>query len=285
VGSGAGIQQFTAKTVDFGATDAPMKPDELAAAQKAGGAVLHIPMVLGAVAVTYNVPGVSHLRLDGTTLADIYLGKITSWNDRAIAALNPQAKLPKLPIAVVHRGDASGTSFVFTSYLTAVSTAWSGGPGADKAPKWPVGTGGQGNDGVAAAVTQQTGAIGYVEIAYALQNHLPTATLQNSSGAWINPSLASTAAAGTGVQFPADLRFSLVNSAAPDAYPIVSCTWQLVWQHPAKAGQSAATAKSLVTWLTWELTTGQHEAPTLGYAPLPAALATKARAAVASIQT
>jgi phosphate transport system substrate-binding protein len=283
VGSGAGIEQFTKQTAQFGATDAPMKDEELAAAKATGGAVLHVPVALGAVVPTYNLPGVDKLRLDGPTLADIFLGKVTKWNDKAIKKLNPGVKLPSTPIAVVHRGDSSGTSYVFTGYLAAVSGDWKSGPGQDKAPKWPTGSGAQGNDGVAAAVQQQEGAIGYNEIAYALQNDMQFAQLKNEAGNWVTASLKSTTAAGDGVTYPADLRFSLLDGTGEGAWPIVSATWQLVWKDPAKGGLSKGQATALKSWLTWELTVGQSEAAKLDYAPLPPALRDQALAAVKTI--
>ena len=284
VGSGAGIEQFTKKTVDFGGTDAPMKDDELAAATAAGGDVLHVPIALGAVVVTYNLKGVDDLRLDGPTLAHVFEGKVKTWNDPEIAKLNPGAKLPKRDIAVVHRADESGTTFVFTGYLSAADAAWKSGPGQSKGPKWPTGTGAQGNDGVAAAVQQQDGAVGYTEIAYALQNKLHFATLQNRNGDWVKASLESTTKAGDGFTYPDDLRFSLLDSKTAGAYPIVSATWQLVWKDPSKAGQDAAKAKALQSWLKWELGDGQALAAGLDYAPLPADLLAKANAAVDSMQ-
>jgi phosphate transport system substrate-binding protein len=283
VGSGAGIEQFTKKTIDFGGTDAPMKDDELAAAKAAGGDVLHIPIALGAVVATYNLKGVNNLQLDGPTLAKIFEGKVKKWNDPAIAASNTGVKLPDTDIAVVHRAEASGTTFAFTGYLATIDKAWADGPGQAKAPKWPTGTGAQGNDGVTAAVQQQNGAIGYTEISYALQNKLAFATLKNASGEWVKASLDSTTKAGNGFTYPADLRFSLLNSKTAGAYPIVSATWQLVWKHPKQAGQSAAKAKELKSWLTWELTDGQSEAAALDFAPLPADLLAQAQAAVDSI--
>ncbi|MCW2972928.1 MAG: Phosphate-binding protein PstS [Thermoleophilia bacterium] len=284
VGSGAGIEQFTKKTVDFGGTDAPMKDEEIAAAQAAGGDVLHIPIALGAVVATYNLEGIDELKLDGPTLADIYEGTVTKWNDEAIADLNDGVKLPDTDIAVVHRTEESGTTFVFTGYLSAVDPEWADGPGQSKAPKWPVGTGGQGNDGVAAAVQQQQGAIGYTEISYALQNDLSFAQLKNEDGEFVQASLESTTAAGEGFDYPDDLRFSLLNSKTKGAYPIVSATWQLVWADGAKAGQDKATTAEIKNWLTWELTDGQDEAASLDYAPLPKDLLDKATAAVDSIQ-
>ncbi|MBC7461941.1 MAG: phosphate ABC transporter substrate-binding protein PstS [Thermoleophilia bacterium] len=284
VGSGAGIEQFTKKTVDFGGTDAPMKDEEIAAAQAAGGDVLHIPIALGAVVATYNLEGIDDLKLDGPTLADIYEGKVKRWNDKEIADLNKGVDLPSTDIAVVHRTEESGTTFVFTGYLSAVDKNWADGPGQSKAPKWPVGTGGQGNDGVAAAVQQQKGAIGYTEISYALQNNLSFAQLKNEAGEFVKASLESTTAAGEGFDYPDDLRFSLLNSKTKGAYPIVSATWQLVWADGSKAGQDAAKVKEIKNWLTWELTEGQAEAAGLDYAPLPKDLLAKATAAVDSVQ-
>jgi phosphate transport system substrate-binding protein len=285
VGSGAGIQQFTSKTVDFGASDAPMKDDEIAAAKSAGGDVLHIPMVLGSVVATYNLSGVSELKLDGPTLASIFDGKITKWNDPAIAALNSGATLPDKSISVEYRADSSGTTFIFTGYLSGVSPEFKSMVGQDKAPKWPVGTGAPKNDGVAAAVKQTDGAIGYVELAYALKNSMPQVALKNKSGEFIKASLDSTTAAAKGVQYPSDLRFDLLDSTSAGAYPIVSATWQLVWADPSKAGMSSDKAKNLVAWLNWELTDGQKDAPSLNYAPLPDDLLALAKQAVTQIKT
>lgn len=284
IGSGGGIEQFTAGTTDFGASDAPMNDEELAAAERKGGAVLHVPTVLGAVVVTYNLPGVDSLELDGPTLAALFLGDVKSWSDPRVARLNPGADLPDTPVKVVHRSDSSGTTYIFTGYLTAVSTAWKAKVGQDKAPEWPTGIGGEGNDGVAAAVKQTEGAIGYNELAYALQNDIAYARLKNRAGEYVKPSLASTTAAGQGVQVPADLRFSLLDSPAKGAYPIVSATWQLVWQDPAKAGLAADKARALAAFLEWELSEGQKTAPDLDYAPLPASLRAAALAKVRSIR-
>jgi phosphate transport system substrate-binding protein len=261
-----------------------MKDEEIAAAEAAGGEVLHVPIALGAVVVTYNLEGVDKLRLDGPTLADIFEGKVTSWNDSRIAKLNPDAKLPSKDIAVVHRADESGTTFVFTGYLSAADAAWKSGPGQSKNPQWPTGTGAQGNDGVAAAVQQQDGAVGYTEIAYALQNKLSFASLKNRNGDWVTASLESTTKAGEGFEYPDDLRFSLLDSASAGAYPIVSATWQLVWKDPSKAGQDADKAAALQSWLKWELGDGQALAADLDYAPLPTDLLTKANDAVDSIK-
>jgi len=285
VGSGAGIQQFTAKTVNFGATDAPMKDTEISAAASAGGNVLHIPTALGAVVATYNLSGVSNLKLDGPTLASIFDGKITKWNDPAIAALNSGVTLPSKPISVEYRADSSGTTFIFTGYLSQVSPEFKTMVGQDKAPKWPVGTGAPKNDGVAAAVKQTDGAIGYVELAYALQNNMTVATLKNKAGEFVTASLDSTTKAAQGVQYPSDLRFSLLDSASSGAYPIVSATWILYWVDPSKAGQSSDTAKNMVAFLNYGLGDGQAAEGSLGYAPLPADLLALAKQAVGQIKT
>ncbi len=280
VGSGGGIQQFTQMTVDFGASDAPMKDDEIAAAEEASGAqVLHIPTVFGAVVLAYNLEGVEELKLDSDTVAGIFLGEITKWNDAKIAALNPDITLPDEQIQAVHRSDSSGTTSIFTSYLAAVSTAWDSAVGAGKEVQWPSGVGGKGNDGVAAVVQQQAGSIGYVELSYALESNLATATLKNQAGNFVTPGLESTSAAAEGVTFPEDLRFSLVNSAGAQAYPIVGATWILAYdkmQDPAKA-------EALKAWLTWSLNDGTAIAEELGYAPLPESLKTLALAKVNAI--
>ena len=279
IGSGGGIQQFTAGTVHFAATDAPMTDEEEAEAQKVGGDVLHIPMTMGSVVTVYNLPGVDSLKLDGSTLAGIYLGEIEQWNDEAIAQLNPEVDLPDTSIRVVHRSDSSGTSFTFTSYLDAVSESWNNDVGADKAPAWPVGVGGQGNDGVAAAVEQTEGAIGYTEIAYALKNDIPFASLENAKGEFVTPSLQSTSAAAKDLSFPKDLKFSLVNSDAKGAYPIVGVTWILADQNQ----QDRAKGVTLVSFLKWALNDGQKEASSLLYAPLPDDLVVASLDAVNSI--
>lgn len=280
IGSGGGIQQFIAGTVDFGASDAPLKPDERGAAERAGGPALQIPLALGAVVVTYNLPGVKELKLDGPALAAIFLGKIKRWNDRAIARANPGVKLPGDPITLVHRADSSGTSFTFTSYLDQVSPEWHSKVGADKNPSWPTGVGGQGNDGVAAAVKQTKGAVGYNEIAYALQNRIPFATLQNVRHKWVKPTLDAVSRAGGIAAFPPDLKFSLVNSGALGAYPIVGVTWVLAYQ----SQRDRAKGQALVQFLDWVLTKGQAGAPGLNYGPLPKSLAAAALKAVGSIR-
>ena len=271
IGSGGGIRQLSEQTVDFGASDAPMSDDELSKAK--GGQILHFPTVVGAVVITYNVPGVTRpLHLTGEVIADIFLGQITKWNDAKLAALNPGAKLPATDILVAHRSDGSGTSFIFTDYLTTVSPAWASGPGKGKDVKWPVGLGGKGNDGVAGIVKQTPGAIGYVELAYVKQNKLPYAEVKNAAGQYVSPTIESvTAAAGGAVKaLPAatDYRVSIVNAPGREAYPISSFTWILVY-----ASQSDATkGKKLVDFLRWALHEGEASAGSLDYAPLPASM-------------
>ena len=283
IGSGGGIRQLSEQTVDFGASDAPMTDAEIAKAK--GGNVLHFPTVLGAVVVTYNLPELTaQLRLSGGVLADIFLGKIVRWNDPRIAAINPAAPLPARSILIVHRTDGSGTTFIFSDYLSAISTAWATGPGRGKDLKWPVGLGGRGNEGVAGAVKQTIGALGYVELAYARQNRLPAASLQNASGAYVTPSVASITAAAAGaatVMGPAsDYRISLVNGAGASAYPVSSFSWLLVYQHQ----MDATKGRKLVDFMRWMYGTGQESAATLDYAPLPAALAAQLTARLATVQ-
>lgn len=283
IGSGGGIRQLTEGTVDFGASDSPMKDDEIA---KAKGPVLHIPTVLGAVAVTYNLPGVTpQLKLTGGVLADIFAGKITKWNDPRIAGLNSGVKLPATDILVVHRSDGSGTSFVFTDYLTTVSKTWAAGPGRGKEVPWPVGLGGKGNDGVAGQVKQTPGGVGYVELAYAKQNNLPFAAIQNAAGKFVAPSPAgmTAAAAAVAASLPAttDYRLSIVNAAGADAYPISSFTWILVY----KTQTDATKSKKLVDFLRWALTDGEAQATALDYAPLPATMTTQLMARLDSIKS
>ena len=271
IGSGGGIRQLSEQTVDFGATDAPMSDDELAKAK--GGPVLHIPTVLGAVVVTYNLPETTKaLRLDGATLADIFLGKITKWNDARIAALNPKVKLPGTDILVVHRSDGSGTSYVFTDYLASVSPAWATKPGRGKEVQWPVGLGAKGNDGVAGQVRQIPGSIGYIELAYAKQNKLAYADMKNVAGSFVTPTIEAVTAAAAGAVAKlaptTDYRVSIVNAAGKDAYPISSFTWLLVY----KQQSDAAKGKKLLDFVRWALTEGEKSAASLDYAPLPAAM-------------
>ena len=280
IGSGGGIAQFTAGTVDFGATDAAMKPEEEAAAKKKGDPV-HVPTVLGAVTVSYNVSGVDKgLKLDGATVANIFLGKIKKWNDAGVAKLNPGVKLPGDDITVVHRSDESGTTAGFTKFLSAYSKDWESKIGSDKTVKWPTGTGAKGNDGVAACVKQTDGAVGYVEQAYALQNNFTTAAVKNKEGQFVEPSLDATSAAGEGAEVPDDLKFSTINAPGAKTYPITAVTFLLVWQDQCKAGIKPETAKLVKSWLNYALGDGQAVAPELQYAPLPDPIKQKAQAKV-----
>jgi phosphate transport system substrate-binding protein len=284
IGSGGGVAQFTAGTVDFGASDAALKDDELKAASKKSEA-LDIPTVLGAVTVSYNVSGVQKgLKLDGATVADIFLGKITKWNDPKIASQNSGVKLPANNITVCHRSDESGTTKNFTQFLADYSPAWEKGPGVDKTVKWPTGTGAKGNDGVAACIKQNDNAVGYVEQAYALQNNFTFADVKNKAGNYVTPSLQATSAAGVGASPPADLRFSTINADGDQTYPISAVTFLLVHQDSCKAGLSAAKAKALKAWLDYALGDGQSVAKDLSYAPLPSSILDKAKAKVAGLQ-
>ncbi len=280
IGSGGGIEQFTNLTVDFGASDAPMKDEEVAAAEAASGAkVLHIPTVFGAVVLAYNLADVPELKLDSDVLAAIFLGEITKWNDPMIAALNQGVSLPDEAIQVVHRSDSSGTTSIFTSYLDDVSTSWKDKVGKGKEVQWPTGVGGKGNDGVAAVVQQQAGSIGYVELSFAIESKLTMASLKNQAGDFIVPSLESTSAAAEGATFPEDLRFSVANSSNALAYPIVGATWILAYDKIEDPAEAAA----LKAWLTWSLNEGTAIAEDLGYAPLPDDLKAKALAKVDQI--
>ncbi|HNV74419.1 MAG TPA: phosphate ABC transporter substrate-binding protein PstS [Gemmatimonadaceae bacterium] len=283
IGSGGGIKQLSEQTVDFGATDGPMSEEEMANAK--GGKVLHFPTVLGADVVTYNLPEVKEaLRLTGELVADIFLGKVTKWNDPRIAAENAGVALPAKDILVVHRSDGSGTTYIFTDYLTTVSKAWAAGPGKGKSVQWPVGLGGKGNEGVAGAVKQTPGTIGYVELAYANQNKLPTAHIKNAMGEYVQPTIASITAAGEGASAAlgadSDYRVSIVNAPGAGAYPISSFTWLLVYEKQA----DAAKGQKLVDFMKWMYADGQQSASALDYAPLPAALATQLAARLSSIQ-
>lgn len=264
IGSGGGIQQFTEKTVDFGATDAPMTEAELA---KAADAV-HIPMVLGAVVMTYNVDGVtSPLKLDGPAVARIFLGEIKKWNDPALAALNSGAKLPDKDIQVVHRSDGSGTTFVFTDWLAKVSPDWKTKVGANKNPNWPTGQGGKGNEGVTAAVKQTPNSIGYVELNYAFANKMPFADIKNKAGKFVTPSIDSTSQAAAGVTLPDDYRVSITDPDGDKAYPVASFTYLLVH----KSTDSCAKEKPIVNFLWWVFhdKTATRTAADLNYAPVP----------------
>ena len=275
IGSGGGIKQITERTVDFGASDAPMSNEEM---QKAPG-IQHIPTVMGAVVVVYNVPGLESLRLSPEALANIFLGKITQWNDAAIAKDNPGAKLPASAIAVVHRSDGSGTTAVFTDYLAKVSPEWKSGPGAGKSVNWPAGLGGKGNEGVTGTVKSTEGGIGYVELAYANQNKLSMADLKSKDGGWVKASLESVSAAGAKAEIPDDYRVSITNAPGQNAYPISAFTYLLVYkdQPDAKKGEA------LLNFLWWAEHDGQKMASSLDYAPLPSALVKKVEGTLKSI--
>jgi len=260
IGSGGGIQQFTNGTVDFGATDAPMNEEQIAKVPD----VVHVPTVMGAVVVTYNAPFPS-LKLTPQALADIFLGKIARWNDPALAKLNPGENLPDSPITVAHRSDGSGTSFAFTDYLSKVSPEWTGKVGKGTSVKWPVGLGGKGNEGVTGLVKQTPGSIGYVELAYANQNKLPLAELQNKDGRFVKPTLAATSAAASGIEMPADYRVSITNAAGAESWPIASFTYLLVHRNQTDAAKGPA----LVRFLWWATHEAQQMAAPLDYAPLP----------------
>lgn len=282
IGSGGGISQITERTVDFGASDGIMTREQQAKAEARNGPVLHIPMTSGAVAVIYNLAGIEsgQLKLTGDILADIYLKKIARWNDSAIAALNPDLKLPDSSIAVVHRSDGSGTTFIFTDYLSRISTGWSSQVGNATSVKWPGDIGGQGNAGVAGQVQQVPGAIGYVELAYAIQNKMSWAKLKNSAGNYLEPTLAGTTSAAEGVTLPDDMKIMLTNSSNPEAYPIAGFTWLLVYANQTDKGKGEA----LVNSVWWALHEGQKYAQPLHYASLAPAAVSKAEAQVLLIK-
>lgn len=276
IGSGGGVEQFIGQQTDFGASDAFLKDDEVAAAQDARGCdAIHVPTVFGAVSLGYNLDGVDSLTLDGPTLADVFLGNIDNWSDPAIAALNDGVSLPDEPIIVAHRSDGSGTTSIFTTYLSDVSDAWANGPGAGKEVEWPApnSVGGEKNDGVAAQIQQNPGAIGYIELSYALETGIPVADMINADGNAITPTLESTAAAADGIEIPDDLRFNILGVGG-DGYPIAGATWLLLWS----CGYEDNIAAALKGWITWDLTQGDSLAEELGYAPLPASLEEKALA-------
>jgi phosphate transport system substrate-binding protein len=278
VGSGAGQTELASATVDFAGSDPALKPADKA---KMKGPVLQFPVAFGAITVSYNLQGVkSGLKLDGPTLASIYLGTIKTWNDPAIKALNPGMSLPSATITVVHRSDSSGTTDGFTKFLSAVSPAWKSQVGHGKDVKWPTGTGAAKNSGVAASVKQTPGAVGYVEQAYAIENSFTFAAVKNSGGSYVEPTIANTSAAAVGVKVPPDLGISTINSPNPAAYPIVSQTFIEVYQDPCKAGHAtSAIASGLKRWLTYAVGPGQQTLGSGGnklpYAPLPAALQAK----------
>ena len=264
IGSGGGIKQVTARTVDFGATDGPMNDEQLKAAPSE---LLHIPTVMGAVVATYNLPGSPKLKFTGDVLADIFLGKTTKWNDAKIAALNAGVSLPDQPIVVVHRSDGSGTTYIWVDYLSKISSEWDKKVGRGTSVNWPVGLGGKGNEGVSGQVKNQPGALGYVELAYAVKNNLPVAAVKNAADKFVAPSIASTtaAAAGAAKNMPDDFRVSLTNPPGDEAYPIASFTWLLVYKDQPNELKGRAIAKFL-WWMSHE---GQKYADDLLYAPLP----------------
>ncbi len=268
IGSGGGIRQLSEMTVDFGATDAPMTPAEMAAAK--GGPILHVPVAMGAVLPVYNLPGVTQpLHFTGEVLADIFLGKITKWNDPQLVALNRGARLPDTDILVIHRSDGSGTTYIWTDYLSTVSPSWKSTVGTGKDVKWPVGLGGKGNEGVAGQVKQTPGGIGYVELAYARQNKLPLPMVRNAAGQFVLPSpagvTAAAAAIAKGLPANTDYRVSIINAPGREAYPISSMTWALIYTNQ----KDAAKGKKLLDFLRYGLGDGQQSAAQLDYAPLP----------------
>jgi phosphate transport system substrate-binding protein len=280
IGSGGGIRQLTNQTVFFGASDGPMTNEQLAAAP---GKILHFPSVLGGVVPVYNVPGVSaELKFSGTTLADIYLGKVTKWNDKAIAADNPGVSLPGTDIAVVHRSDGSGTTYIFCDFLAKVSPEWKGKVGVATSVNWPGGVGAKGNEGVAGLVRQAPGAIGYVELIYALQNKIPYGSVKSHDGEYVKASLQSVTAAGAAAEgkMPADFRVSITNAPGKGVYPISSFTWLLLYESPKDKAKSQA----MVDFLKWALSDGQKYCAELGYAPLPPSVVKMEMAALGRVK-
>ena len=276
IGSGGGIQQVTSGIVDFGASDMPMTDQALAASKVK---LIHIPTVLGAVVPIFNVPGVNDLRFSPDVLADIYLAKITTWNDPRIAKDNPGVKLPGDKIIIVHRSDGSGTTFIWTDYLSKVSNDWKNGPGSGTAVNWPTGVGGSHNEGVASQVRQFPGAIGYVELIYALQNHINYGAVRNKAGNWVKGTIEGVTDAAATANMPADYRVSITNAPGPNAYPISSFTYLLIPEHPSDASKE----KVIKDMLNWIITSGENEASSLSYAPLPHALAAKVLKTVYSL--
>jgi len=278
IGSGGGIRQVTAGLVDFGASDLPMTDDQLAASKTK---LIHIPTVIGAVVPVFNVPGVQDVKFSGEVLSDIYLGKISQWNDPRIAKDNPGVSLPNQKIIVVHRSDGSGTTYILTDYLSKVNPDWANGPGRGASPSWPCGVGGKGNEGVAGLVRQLPGAIGYVELIYALQNHITFGEVKNAAGVWTRASIEGvTAAAASVKQMPADYRVSITNAPGKDAYPISSFTWLLI----ATKSADPAKGKVIKDMLNWIVTSGENEVSALSYAPLPKAVADKVLKSIYSLQ-
>ncbi len=279
IGSGGGIRQVLAGTVDFGASDGPMSDEQLSQAKVK---ILHVPTVLGAVVPAYNVPGVTgEVNFTPEVLSGIFLGKITNWNDKAIASANKDVKFPDQSIIVVHRSDGSGTTYIFTDYLSKISSDWANGPGKGTSIKWPVGLGGKGNEGVAGTVRQMAGAIGYVELIYAVQNKIPYGSVKNTSGAFVKASLDSVTAAAASVKtMPADFRVSITNAPGKEAYPIASFTWLLI---PAQS-KDAAKGKIIADFLNWMVDDGQKMTAALTYAPLPVNVAEKVKVEIKQVR-
>ena len=279
IGSGGGIRQVLAGTVDFGASDGPMTDEQL---KEAKTKILHVPTVLGAVVPAYNIPGVNaELKFTPEALAGIFLGKITSWNDKALTSANPGVNLPNQPIIVIHRSDGSGTTYIWTDYLSKVSSEWQSQAGKGTSVKWPVGLGGKGNEGVAGMVRQMQGAIGYIELIYAVQNNIPYGVVKNAAGNFVKASLESvTAAAGSVQNMPADFRVSITNAPGKDAYPVSSFTWLLI---PVRS-KDAAKGKILADFLNWMVDDGQKMTAQLTYAPLPQTVASKVKAEIKQVQ-
>ncbi|MCW3031830.1 MAG: pstS [Solirubrobacterales bacterium] len=287
VGSGAGITALAGKVVDFGASDPPLKEEEEKEIAKNGSPAVQIPMFLGAITVSYNLPGVaSGIRLDGKALGDIFIGKVKTWNDAEIKAANPGIKLPSTPITVVHRSDSSGTTAGFTGFLAAVDPEFKSKVGEGKEVPWPTGTGAKGNAGVAGAVKQTEGAVGYVEQAYALQNGFTYASIMNKAGHWVLPTLQSTSAAGEGVKIPANLGLKVINSPSPSAYPITSQTFIVVNKDLCKAGTpgGAEAAKGVARFIGYGLGEGQKILAQADYAALPGPILARSKAALSSLQ-
>jgi phosphate transport system substrate-binding protein len=283
IGSGGGIRQVTEGTVDFGASDMPMTDAQLAEAQtKRKTRILNIPSVLGADVPAYNVPGVSgDVKFTPEALSGIFLGTITKWNDKAITSVNPGINFPDKPIIVVHRSDGSGTTFIWTDYLSKISSEWESKVGRNTSVQWPIGLGGKGNEGVAGSIRQLSGAIGYVELIYAVQNNIPYGTVKNSAGNFVKASLDSvTAAAASSPKMPADFRVSITNAPGKDAYPISSFTWLLI----PEQSKDAAKGKILVDFLNWMMTDGQKMTAALSYAPLPDGVVQKEKEAIKQVR-
>lgn len=284
IGSGGGISQFTQKVVDFGASDVPMTKAELSAAQDANGAVVQIPDTLGGIAVAYNVPGVTkHIKLTPKNIGDIMFGRVTNWNDPSLAATNPGVKFPNLPILVVHRADASGTSYHFTDYLSKISTDWMSKVGRSKSVNWPVGVGAKGNEGVAGQITSQPGTFGYVELAYALQNDMSYAYVQNKAGEFVLPSPDSIRAAAAQKPDVSPTDFSITDMTGKDSYPIAGYSWLLVWKNQADPSKG----RQLIDMLKWLVSTngGQQYAAKVDYVPLPENVQQEALKAIGSIHS